>query len=213
KSSAAEDGWIVGGNLNGPAGEIDRGSSVRFAVFSPTGNLQLLVAVSRQGEGRTITWITRGRSFEEVEGLIDPAFFVGEDMMRGAQVEVVRGEIVGGSARRSRGFDSLQRRLYGARDARRHLVLKFENGFERAVEAVGPNMRTADCVDQLCADAQPTARPAHRALHDTPHPQFAADLLHIDGLALVRKTGIAGDDEEPADAAERGDDLLDHPVG
>src|SRR6266404_6011159 len=40
-----------------------------------------------------------------------------------------------------------------------------------------------------------------------------ADLLHIDGLPFVGEAGIAGDDEEPADAGEGGDDLLDHAVG
>ena len=67
KGSLAEDGWIVGGDLHGPPGEIVRCSPVRFAVFSPTGKLELLVAISRQGEGGTITRIKRGRSFEEVE--------------------------------------------------------------------------------------------------------------------------------------------------
>src|SRR6266404_4808572 len=40
-----------------------------------------------------------------------------------------------------------------------------------------------------------------------------ADLLHIDGLPFVGEARIAGDDEEPADAGEGGDDLLDHAVG
>jgi hypothetical protein len=44
------------------------------------------------------------------------------------------------------------------------------------------------------------------------HAEFAADLLHIDGVAFVRKTRIAGDDEQSTNAGERGDDLLDHPV-
>jgi hypothetical protein len=117
RAAPAEDGWIVAGDLDGPASEIDRCPPVRFAVFSPTGNLDLLATISRQGEGRTVIRITRGRSFEEVEGLIDPALLVGKDIMPGAQVEVVGGEIVCGSARRSRGFDSLQRRLDGGRDA------------------------------------------------------------------------------------------------
>ena len=82
----------------------------------------------------------------------------------------------------------------------------------QAVEAVGPNMRAADCVDQLRGDAHATARLAHRAFEHIAHPQIAADLLHIDRLALVRETGIAGDHEQPADAAECRNDLLDHPV-
>jgi len=39
------------------------------------------------------------------------------------------------------------------------------------------------------------------------------DLLHIDRLAFVGKARIAGDHEQPADARERSDDLLDHAVG
>jgi hypothetical protein len=39
-----------------------------------------------------------------------------------------------------------------------------------------------------------------------------SDLLHVDGLALVDEARIAGDDEKPADAGERGDDLPDHAV-
>jgi len=40
-----------------------------------------------------------------------------------------------------------------------------------------------------------------------------ADLLHIDCLALVGEGRIVDDHEVPANAAERCDDLLDHPVG
>ena len=120
--------------------------------------------------------------------MIDPAFVVGKGIMPGAQVEVVRGEIVCGSAHRSRGFDSLQRRFDGARDARGHLVLKFENIFERAVEAVGPNMRAADCVDQLRGDSHATARFADRAFEHVADAEFAADLLHVHSVALISET-------------------------
>ena len=54
---------------------------------------------------------------------------------------------------------------------------------------------------------------AHRAFEDITDIQFAANLFHINGLALVHKARIAGEDEEAADARERGDDLLDHAVG
>jgi len=74
-------------------------------------------------------------------------------------------------------------------------------------------MRAALCVDQLRGDAHATASLAHRAFEHIADAQLAADLFHIDGLALVRKARIAGDDEEPADAGKRSDDLLDHAVG
>src|SRR5262249_39768632 len=67
--------------------------------------------------------------------------------------------------------------------------------------------------DQLSGDAYTTAGFAHRAFEHIADAQFAADLLHIDGLAFVREARVAGDNEEPADAGECGDDLLDHAVG
>ena len=54
---------------------------------------------------------------------------------------------------------------------------------------------------------------SHRPFEDIADTELAADLLHVDCPALVREGRIAGDDEEPADAGKRGDDLLDHAVG
>ena len=68
-------------------------------------------------------------------------------------------------------------------------------------------------IDQLGGNAHPVSTLSHRAFEHVAHAQFATNLLHVDGLALVRKARIAGDDEQPADARERGDDLLDHAVG
>src|ERR1700730_8473611 len=73
-------------------------------------------------------------------------------------------------------------------------------------------MRAAKGIDQLPGDTYSRARFPHRAFEDIADPQLAPDFFHINGLALVRKTRIAGDDEEPADAGERSDDLLDHAV-
>jgi hypothetical protein len=73
-------------------------------------------------------------------------------------------------------------------------------------------MRIAGRVDQLTGDAHSVAGFAHRAFEDISDAKLAPDLLHIDRLALVRKTRIAGDDKQPADARQRSDDLLDHPV-
>ena len=74
-------------------------------------------------------------------------------------------------------------------------------------------MRAACRVDQLRGDAHPVSAFAHRAFQDIADAELAADLLHIDCPALVSEGRIAGDDKQPADAGERGDDLLDHAVG
>ena len=85
-------------------------------------------------------------------------------------------------------------------DVAGRLDLVLEDIFERSVEAISPEMRAAAGIDQLARNAHPIAGFAHRAFEHIAHAQFAPDLLHIDGLALVRKTRIAGEDKEPADA-------------
>jgi hypothetical protein len=73
-------------------------------------------------------------------------------------------------------------------------------------------MRASQRIDQLSGDAHPRSRLAHRAFEHIAHAELATDLLHVNRLALVGKGRYAGDHEEPADAGERGDDLLDHAV-
>ena len=74
-------------------------------------------------------------------------------------------------------------------------------------------MRAGLRLDQLRRDAHPVARFAHAAFEHVAHSQFAGDLPHVDGSAFVGGARVAGDNEQPADARERGDDLLDHAVG
>src|SRR5436305_382329 len=44
-------------------------------------------------------------------------------------------------------------------------------------------------------------------------PSLTSIMWHIAAAAFIAKGRIAGDDEQPADAAERRDNLLDHAVG
>src|SRR5438132_5599744 len=74
-------------------------------------------------------------------------------------------------------------------------------------------MRAARGVDQLRGDAHSAACFADRAFQDIADAELASNVLYIDGPPLIGEARIAGDDEEPTDAAERGDDLLDHAVG
>ena len=84
---------------------------------------------------------------------------------------------------------------------------------DHAVEPISPDMRAGLRLDELRGDAHAVARLAHAALQHIAHAEFAPDLLHVDGAALVGEAGIARDDEEPADARQRRGDLLDHAVG
>ena len=130
-----------------------------------------------------------------------------------AQIEVVGGQIGGRSSGRTGALGGLQRGFDDPGNARRHFVLKLEDIVERAVEPVGPQMRTGRGIDQLSRNAHATPRLADGALKHIADAQFAPDLLHVGRLAFVRETRILGDDEEPANAAQRGDDLLNQAIG
>ncbi len=73
-------------------------------------------------------------------------------------------------------------------------------------------MRAGRRVDELPGDADSARRSANAAFQHIAHAEFAADLLQVDGAALVCKAGIARDDEQPADARQSEDDVLHHPV-
>src|SRR5271169_6256076 len=72
--------------------------------------------------------------------------------------------------------------------------------------------RCAPVIASISCAVMRTRPPALRTEH-VAHAKLAANLLHIDGLPFVRKTRIAGEDEQPADARQRGNDVLDHAVG
>src|SRR6516164_35555 len=74
-------------------------------------------------------------------------------------------------------------------------------------------MRNGFRFDQLRGDAHSAAALPDRAFQHIAHAKLAADTLHIDRLALVREARIASDYEQRGDAAQCGDDLLDHAVG
>ena len=73
-------------------------------------------------------------------------------------------------------------------------------------------MRAGLGLNQLCGDPHPIAALSDAAFEDVAHTQFASHSLHVDSLTLVGEARVASDDEQPADAAERGDDFLDHAV-
>src|SRR5260370_1482809 len=73
-------------------------------------------------------------------------------------------------------------------------------------------MRSCCSFDQLRSNAYPTARPAYGAFQEIAHTQFAPNLLHVNRTTLVGETRISGDHEEPANAGQRRDNVLDHAI-
>jgi len=58
-------------------------------------------------------------------------------------------------------------------------------------------VRTASGIDQLNIHPNLVASPPHTSFEDIPNAEFAADLLHVDGLALVGEGRVAGDHKAP----------------
>src|SRR5215469_5063262 len=63
-------------------------------------------------------------------------------------------------------------------------VLHHEDVGEIAIVALRPDVLAGLGLDQLRRDADAVARFAETAFQDITHPQFAPDLLHIDGATL-----------------------------
>ncbi len=63
------------------------------------------------------------------------------------------------------------------------------------VGALSPDMLPGLGLDQLRADADAAAGPAHAAFEHIAYAEFAPDLLHIDSAALEGERRIADDHE------------------
>ena len=74
-------------------------------------------------------------------------------------------------------------------------------------------MRAGGGLDQLGGDPDPLRLGLQAALEHVAHAELAADLAHVDALALERLDGVAGDDQELAGAGELGDEVLGEGVG
>jgi hypothetical protein len=67
-------------------------------------------------------------------------------------------------------------------------------------------------IDKLTCDTNAVSGLPHATLEYVAHAKLPADLLHVDSLASVGKTGIARDHEQPVKARERHRDILNDAV-
>src|SRR5208282_4394438 len=139
---------------------------------------------SREDKGGTAARITLDCLQEQVQCIGDSCPLEGETMWERSQIKIVSVEIVNSAFGRTTNLGGLERRLNDPGDTRRHLVLKLENLFERTVEAVGPEMRAGAGIDQLGSDPDAPRCFADRAFEDIADAKLAAELFHIDHLAL-----------------------------
>ena len=109
-------------------------------------------------------------------------------------------------------LDLEQFRLDCSRNALGNLVLNGEDVGEVSVIALGPDVRSGSCINQLCRDANPVRRFPHAAFQHITYPQLAAHLLYVDGAPLVSEAGVPSDDKEPPHSRQCRDDVIHNPV-
>src|SRR5215831_5717486 len=105
--------------------------------------------------------IDRDCLFKQGQNLKNPLFCYWKEDRKRAEVEVVGGEIGSRPGGGSAHLGGLQGRLDDAGNADSDLVLKLEHVFERAVEAIGPEMGAAFGLDQLRCDTHSPAGFTH----------------------------------------------------
>src|SRR6516164_3530327 len=132
-------------------------ATVGLRRFGPAVIDQPHVVDRRPGKRRPVIGINRDRLLEQSQGRGNPLFRNRIKGRKRAQVEIVGAEVSrwprGGSAH----LGGLQSWLDDPGDADRYLVLKLEDVLQRAVEAVGPEMRSTKGVNQLRGDAYTSA--------------------------------------------------------
>ena len=129
-------------------------------------------------------------------------------MRQGARDKIPGIQIVNGSRFATQTFGRHELRLDGGRDARRDLVLKGENIGQLTVVSLRPDVIAGNRIQQLAGDTHPLSALAHAAFEHIADAKIAPYLLHVRSLALVDKRRIAGDDEEPPQAGQCGDDVF-----
>ena len=130
-----------------------------------------------------------------------------------AHHQVPRVHAVRGLALGAKIFGGVKLRLDRRDDGLGDLVLHREHIGELAVVAFGPDVAAGCDVVELRGDPHPVAFLADAAFDHVADAELLGDLLQVDRLALVDERRVAGDDEEPAQLRQRGDDVLADAVG
>src|SRR6516165_8556001 len=142
------------------------------------------MAEGRCCESKAIPWITLDCLSEQTECGNYVPFFPRISVRQATQVEIIGRKVSGGPIAGSTNLSSLQCWLDDANNAECHLVLKLEYIFQRAVDAIGPEMRAANRVDKLSSDAYPTSRPT--CFTSTDWPLYVKLLLR----AMTKSQGM-----------------------
>src|SRR5262249_28895139 len=105
-----------------------------------------------------------------------------------------------------------QARLHGTDDSERDLVLEGEDIVKRTIVSFGPEMDTGFRLYELTGDTHSVGALANATLQHVTDAEFTADLFHVDRATPVDEARVPRDDEQPFNARQASDDVLDHAV-
>ena len=90
----SEDKWVVTGTVKRSSSEIDAFAVVRFWIFIPAVNMEILVASCRQKQVRDQMCIALDCLSKEVERLDEVLLPPSESMRQGAQIKIISGRVL-----------------------------------------------------------------------------------------------------------------------
>src|SRR5262249_41478018 len=109
---------------------------MRVRVLRSAETIEMMVAQRGQRQRRAKTRIPLNSLLEELKRSMDALSVPGMAVRQSAQIELIGSEVGRWTVGRTCDFGCLHRGLDDAGDARRDLVLKVKDVFQRAVEAV-----------------------------------------------------------------------------
>src|SRR5215472_2387465 len=149
KRGVGENTSVVIGDRQCLFGQSDGFVTICHGIFRPAVDRKSIVAYPGPGKCQAIARVARDRLSEQIACLEQLLLPQPRKIRQGAQVEIVGRQVVCWPVGRTRDFGGLQGRLYDPGDADCDSVLKLKDVLQRAVEAVGPEVRAVGGVDQL----------------------------------------------------------------
>jgi hypothetical protein len=147
EGGVGEDARVVLGYLECLPSEIAGLAAVRLRLFGPAVNDEPQMADRRPRQCRAVMGIDGDCPLQQSQSIENPLLRVRIVHCKCAKVEIISAQVARRAIGRARSLGGLQCWLNDSSDARRNPVLKIEHVFQRAVEAIGPQMRAAQCID------------------------------------------------------------------
>src|SRR5262245_11347105 len=150
----------------------------------------------RHSVGRGVIAVEVRRACEEPHRFQEAVSIVLMKTGHSAQEVVVSVEALGRLPSRTLNLGALELRLNGPHHPCGYLILQLKYVLQGTIEAVRPNVAAGCRIDELPGEPHAISCLAHAPLEHVTHSEFARDLFHVDGPALVSEAGVPRDDKQ-----------------